>query len=184
MFMLKIIFETHSTTYDNENAIASGHADAKLSTIGRRQAIELGERYKNIHLDAIFCSDLSRSYETAEIAFGGTGIPIIRDTRLRECDYGSFTQHPRDEVIPLKTKYLEIPFPNGESIEETAEKMKSFLQYLLEEFNGKIVMIIGHRATQHALEHWIKGLTLENAVSASWKWQPGWGYYLKKPHVG
>ena len=39
-------------------------------------------------------------------------------------------------------------------------------------------MVIGHRATQYALEHWITGLPLEQVIPAPWKWQPGWTYIL------
>lgn len=178
--MVKIFFESHGTTYDNENDVSSGHADTKLSPLGKSQAKELGERYKDKHLDAIFCSDLSRSYETGEIAFGEKGIPIIKDKRLRECDYGDFTQHPSKEVKALKKKYIKTPFPNGESYEQTAERMKDFLTNLLLNYDGKTVMIIGHRATQYGLEHWIRGIRLEKIVIAPWQWQPGWTYQLKK----
>lgn len=68
--MITIIFESHATTFDNEAHLSSGHNDVALSPLGIKQAKELGERYKNVHFDVIFCSDLQRSYKTAEIAFG------------------------------------------------------------------------------------------------------------------
>lgn len=178
--MVIIIFESHGTTYDNEKGVSSGHADAKLSPLGKKQAKELGKRYENKHLDAIFCSDLSRSFETGKIAFGGRGIPIIKDKRLRECDYGDYTQHSSEEVKALKEKFITKPFPNGESYEQTAARMRDFLKDLLKNYDGKIVMIIGHRATQYGLDHWIKGLPLKEVVAIPWKWQPGWTYHLKE----
>jgi alpha-ribazole phosphatase/probable phosphoglycerate mutase len=33
-------------------------------------------------------SDLKRAIETVEVAFAGSGIPVLIDWRLRECDYG------------------------------------------------------------------------------------------------
>ncbi len=178
--MVTIIFESHGTTYDNENEISSGHADAKLSPLGKKQAKELGERYQDKHLDAVFCSDLSRSYETGEIAFKDRDIQIIKDERLRECDYGNFTQHSSDEVKALKEKYIEVPFPKGESYEQTSVRMKDFLKDLLKNYGGKTVMVIGHRATQYGLERWIKGVPLKEVVTAPWQWQPGWTYRLRK----
>ncbi len=178
--MVTIVFESHGTTFDNENEISSGHADAKLSPLGRKQSQELGERYQNEHLDAIFCSDLSRSYETGQTAFDQRNIPIIQDKRLRECDYGDFTQHPSEEVTALKKGHIKTPFPNGESYEQTSERMKSFLEDLLKDYEDKKVMVIGHRATQYGLERWIKKLPLMEIVTAPWKWQPGWTYYLEE----
>lgn len=175
---VEIIFEAHGTTYDNEAHLSSGHFDVELSPLGIEQSKEMGERYKDDHFDAIFCSDLQRSYKSGELAFSNK-FPIIKDARLRECDYGELTQHPSAEVDGEKVKRISVPFPSGESYEQTAERMKSFLQDLLKDYDGKRVMIIGHRATQYGLEHWIKGLPLEEVIPAPWKWQPGWTYTLE-----
>lgn len=74
---------------------------------------------------------------------------------------------------------LEKPFPNGESYLDTSRRMKAFLQDLLKEYDGKTILIVGHRATQYGLEQWIKGLPLKEAVLQPWQWQPGWRYELK-----
>jgi 2,3-bisphosphoglycerate-dependent phosphoglycerate mutase len=39
----------------------------------------------------VFVSDLRRAEQTAEIAFAGSSIPILRDARLREVDHGQLT---------------------------------------------------------------------------------------------
>jgi broad specificity phosphatase PhoE len=176
--MVTIIFESHSTTTDNEAHLSSGHNDVELSKIGKAQAKELGERYKGDHFAAVFCSDLQRSYETGEIAFRDQDWPIVRDARLRECDYGDLTQHPSSEVDPEKPKHVTVPFPNGESYEDTAKRMGEFLRDIKTEYDGRKIMIIGHRATQYGLEHWINGLSVKDSVTAPWKWQPGWKYEL------
>lgn len=67
--MVTIVFESHATTFDNENHLSSGQNDVELSPLGIKQAKELGERRRNEHFNAIFCSDLQRSYKTAKIAF-------------------------------------------------------------------------------------------------------------------
>ena len=165
--MIEIIFESHGTTYDNETHRASGHFDVELSPLGEKQAKELGERRRGEHFDAIFCSDLERSYKTAEIAFGDT-FPIIKDARLRECDYGDMTQAPSDQVDAEKPKRITEPFLNGESYTQTTARMKAFLEDLAKNYEGKRVMIIGHRATQYALENLINGIPLEKIISAPW----------------
>lgn len=178
--MVTIIFESHSTTTDNEAHRSSGWNDVELSELGLRQSKELGERHAGDHFDAIFCSDLQRSYKSGEIAFAGRGFSIIQDKRLRECDYGELTQHPSAEVDPEKRQHVSVPFPGGESYEQTAGRMKEFLVDLLKNYDGKTVMIIGHRATQYGLEHWIKGVSVYDTVVAPWKWQAGWEYRLEK----
>lgn len=175
--MVTIIFEAHGTTLDNEAHLASGHYDASLSPLGEKQAKEMGERYKNDKFEAIFCSDLQRSYKSAEIAFGNK-FPIIKDARLRECDYGDFTRKPSEQVDAEKSKRIEMPFPNSESYTETTARIKNFLEDLLRNYDGKRVIIIGHRATQYGLENLIKGIPLKQVIPAPWKWQPGWTYEL------
>lgn len=177
--MVTIIFESHSTTFDNEAHLSSGHNDVELSSLGIRQASELGERYKNEFFDAIFCSDLQRAFKTAEIAFGGR-FTIIKDKRLRECDYGNLTGHPASEVDPLKVEHIKVPFPNGESYEQAMQRMKGFLDELRQKYHGRDVnvLIIGHRATQYGLEHWINRMDLKTLVKTLFKWQPGWVYKI------
>ena len=175
--MIEIIFEAHGTTFDNEAHLSSGHNDIALSPLGEQQSKEMGIRYKDDHFDLIFCSDLQRAYKSAEIAFDNK-FPIIKDARLRECDYGDFTQHPSEDVDAEKLKRIHTPFPNGESYEQTTERMKDFLNSIREKYDGKKIMIIGHRATQYGLDHIIDGVPLEQLVSTKFKWQPGWKYEL------
>lgn len=175
--MITIIFVSHGTTFDNEKHLCSGKNDIALSPLGEQQAKEMGVRHKDDYFDVIFCSDLQRSYKSAEIAFGNKFL-IIKDTRLQECDYGDLTQHPREEVEGEKIKRIHTPFPNGESYEQTIIRMKSFLDDISKKYDGKKIMIIGHRATQYGLDYWIDGVPLEELVSTKFKWQPSWKYEL------
>lgn len=182
--MVAITFEAHATTEDNENKVASGWYDVQLSDLGRKQALELGERYKDERVDAVFCSDLGRAVQTAAIAFGGDPLfadpsKIFIDWRLRECNYGEFTRKPSAVVESEKLKRIDEGFPNGESYTEVAARMKSFLDDLKADWDGKNVLIIGHRGTHYGLEHWILSKPLTDCVNEKFKWQPGWRYELK-----
>lgn len=175
--MITIIFEAHGTTFDNEAHLSSGHNDVELSPLGIRQSKEMGERYKDESFDVIFCSDLQRSYKSAEIAFGNKYL-IVQDSRLRECNYGDLTQHPSEEVDKEKPKRIHTAFPNGESYEQTTDRMKSFIEDLKKNYEGKKVMIIGHRAIQYGLDNLLNGVSLEELTSSHFKWQPGWEYKI------
>lgn len=158
--MVKIISESHSTTFDNESGKASGWLDIGLSNIGKQQALDLGKRYQNIKLDTIFCSDLQRSYETAKLAFDGRNMKIIKDARLRECNYGHLSGSLLDEINSVKTQFIQKPFPFGESYEDAIKRIESFLIDLLKAHPDGVVMIIGHRATQYGLEYLINRIPL------------------------
>lgn len=179
--MITLIFEAHSTTYDNEAELSSGHNDVDLSPLGLEQAADMGQRYHDKQIDAVYCSDLQRSYKTAAIAFEGRFIPIYTDKRLRECDYGDLTQAPADQVKAQRAERVSTPFPNGESYEQTCTRMQAFLDDVAHiHESGDTIMVIGHRATQYGIEHAINGDDIMHIVTAPWKWQPGWTYNLEK----
>jgi broad specificity phosphatase PhoE len=176
-----LIFETHATSLDNEAGSASGWFDVALSPTGEQQARELGARRRDDQLAAIFCSDLSRSFRTAEIAFGDRSIPIIRDARLRECDYGDFTRRPTQEIEQRRLKHLMEPFPNGESYQQVVDRVSGWLRESLPDIVAATVLVIGHRATFYALEHLLNGVPLHEAMTSPWTWQPGWSYTVPGP---
>jgi broad specificity phosphatase PhoE len=178
--MVEIIFEPHGTTFDNEKHLSSGRNNVALSPLGEQQSKEMGERYKGQYFDAVFTSELQRSVTSAVLAFPDRGFKIISDPRLSECDYGELTQHPSSEVDQEKPRRIHKPFPGGESYDQCAMRMKSFLNDLFVKYNGKKIMIIGHRATQYGLEHWINEQPLEKIIPSLWKWQPGWKYELRQ----
>ena len=84
---IEVVFETHSTTEDNERGHATGWLPGRLSEQGRVQARQLGQRRAGDRIAAVFSSDLARATETASLAFGRSAIPVLYDWRLRECDY-------------------------------------------------------------------------------------------------
>jgi deoxycytidine triphosphate deaminase len=176
----QIIFEAHATSVDNERRRASGHADPALSDVGRAQAVQLGLRYTDVELDAVFCSDLARARQTAEIAFANRDVKICSDPRLRECDYGELTQAPELMIAGERAARVNNPYPGGKSYSDCAREVRAFLEELKIACPGGTVLVIGHRATQYSLDHWLRGVSLADAISASWQWQPGWTYLLRR----
>jgi broad specificity phosphatase PhoE len=173
---MDLVFETHATSLDNESGLASGWFDVGLSAAGEEQAAALGVRRRDDDLAAVCCSDLTRAVRTAEIAFGDRAIPIIDDPRLRECDYGSLTRHPTAEIDQRRPRHITDPFPGGESYQEVVERTAAWLADVAPAFTGRRVLVIGHRATFYALEHLLRGVPLDAAVTSPWQWQPGWVY--------
>ena len=170
--MIAIIFEAHGTSFDNENKKASGWGKVSLSPKGKKDAEALGSRYAGKNIEVVFCSDLAGAVQTVEIAFASGKTPIVKDWRLRECNYGNFTGRASEAVEKEKGSRITTPFPNGESYEQTTARVKSFLEDLLKTCQGKTILIIGHRATQYRLENLIKRVPLKKAVTDPWQWQP------------
>lgn len=173
---MKIYFAPHSTSKDNEAKLASGWKDVELSPLGIQQSKELGERFKNIKLDLICCSDLKRAVDTVKIAFENK-IPVIIDKRLRELHYGDFDGKSKDIVSSIKKDAIKNPFPNGESYEQAMVRTHEFYNELKERYSDKTILVVGHRATQYGLDT-LTGKTLEECLIFPFKWQPYWEYNL------
>jgi len=178
---VKITYFVHGTTTDNEKDLSSGWNDVPLSELGIRQLKELTEKTKDQHFDLVFTSDLSRAINAAKVTWGDT-YTIIPDTRLRECDYGDLNGKPSDEVEPLQELSVATPMPNGESYEMVKLRVAAFLDDLKNNYDGKHVAIVAHKAPQLALDVLIKGMTWQEAFDNDWRktksWRPGWEYTL------
>jgi len=174
---MKIYFAAHSTTTDNETKISSGWKDVGLSELGIQQSKEMGDRFKDVKIDLICCSDLKRAVDTVKIAFGDK-YPVIVDQRLRELNYGDFNGKPSEIVESMKEEHIKEPFPNGESYEQAIERTHKFYKELKEKYPDKTVLIVGHRATQYGLDTLVGGKTVGECLSVLFKWQPYWEYEL------
>jgi 2,3-bisphosphoglycerate-dependent phosphoglycerate mutase len=174
---VEVVYETHSTTEDNEAGIATGWLPGRLSAAGRDRARELGGRRRDDGISVVFTSDLRRAVETAEIAFAGLALPIITDARLRECDYGELNG-TAEPVRRDRTAHLDGPYPGGESWRQAVERAADFLDELRRERDGQRVLVFDHVATRFALEVEADGRELEDVLGAPFAWQPGWEFRL------
>ena len=176
---IELVYETHSTTIDNETGIATGWHEGRLSDRGRMQAAELGERRRDDGLAAAFTSDLGRAIETAEIAFAESELPVHHDWRLRECNYGELNGAPVAEIDePGRVRRIDEPFAGGESYRQVVDRTRAFLTDLVAELDGERVLVIAHAANRWSLQHLLLGEPLEKLVAAPFDWQEGWLYRL------
>jgi len=179
---VKITYFVHGTTIDNQNNISSGWSDTKLSNLGKEQSIKLKDQIDGKIFDTVFCSDLKRAVESAELTFKGK-VPIVIDSRLRECNYGQFNGNKSEIVEPLQEKYIYERFPGGESYEDVKKRITDFINFLKENYDGKEVAIVAHKAPQLALEVLLKHKNWDEAFDEDWRkrkaWQPGWEYTIE-----
>ena len=171
-----ITYFVHGTTTDNENNIATGWNPGELSELGKKQAKELGELVAEQTFDAVFCSDLKRAVDSAEMAFEDT-YKIMQDKRLREVNYGDFTG-ASDGFKNNEKIYIAEPFPNGESYLDVEKRTRSFLEDVHDKYDGKHIALVSHRVPQLALEVILNGKSWEEAMQTDWRWtkswRPGW----------
>jgi broad specificity phosphatase PhoE len=173
----QLVFETHSTSVDNERGIATGWVQGELSETGREQALLLGERRRDDGIELVVSSDQRRAVETAELAFAGSAIPVRHDYRLRECNYGDWNGMPRARLEEERLRRIDVPFPGGESWREAVQRHAGFLDELAGGGRRR-VLLIGHVATRWALDHLLNGVSLEQLAAEEFAWREGWEYLL------
>ncbi len=175
---VKIMYFVHGTTTDNAAKLCSGWKEAMLNDLGKEQALNLGNvsNDRGDKFDIVITSDLKRAIESSNIAF--PQYEKITDSRLRECNYGDLDGEHKSLIV--YEDHVEEKFPNGESLLDVEMRMREFVSWLKENYEGKTVALVAHRAPQLALEVISKGITWEEANKNDWRkngdWQPGWEY--------
>lgn len=143
----------HGQTAGNVNRLFIGATDIPLDEIGERQAIELGQRFTDIELDAIVTSPLQRARRTAEAIGDVRGLSPIVVPGLSEMNFGgaeglSFQQvveqfpELRDDLTSIAN--LDLTFPGGESRRGFAERISAAFLGILERYEGKRVAAVAH----------------------------------------
>lgn len=149
--MITLYLTRHGETKENIAQVLQGHLPGNLTEKGKEQAYRLRNELADIHFDAIISSDLKRTLDTATILNEPHSLPIISCSLLRERDWG--------ELAGIKIEKIKgKTFPDSvETIEEMTNRAHRFIQYLKENFEGNIILIVGHgvfnRCIQSVLHH-------------------------------
>ncbi len=176
-----ITYFVHGTTLDNLTHKSTGWLPGELSEKGIEQSITLKNQVDINEFDVVFCSDLKRAVDSAKYTFEGVK-EIIQDERLRECNYGDY--NGEDSSLANYEEHINDKFPNGECMLDVEKRIKSFCDFLLENYDGKHVAIVAHKAPQMAFQVLTEGKSWEEAINQDWRktksWQPGWIYTVEK----
>ena len=160
---MKFIFIRHGETYANvlyntEDRILIGALDNELTQLndkGRQQALNAKLQLQNMHIDEIYCSDLSRTKETASIIFPNQ--KIYYTALLRERSLGSdegkrvkdlfvdndiWKYHVNIDTDSLDER-LSKRVPDGENYLMAMDRCKDFLkQFDLNE--NRTIAVVAH----------------------------------------
>ena len=95
---MDIFLIRHAQSKGNELNIVQGKSDNGLSDLGKEQAEKLSNHFNIGDLHAIYSSDLSRAFYTAEPTAKKLGIEIKKDPDLREADFGIWEELTYDGI--------------------------------------------------------------------------------------
>ena len=148
----------HAETVD-ENGIRNTSEDSQLinekeilSVEGEEQAKRLSENEELQNLDVIWSSSYTRAKATAKYIANVNDLPFNLDNNLSERKLGNLKElgefmKDKSTRDPSQEQLLDRTFKtsDGESAEDTKERMTKFFDKILKEYEGKKIAVISHR---------------------------------------
>ena len=144
--MKTVHFVRHGETEENKKGVWQGHSETTLNKKGVEQAKLLSERFQKDSFK-VFTSDLLRAKETAK---------FLSDTyesreNLREINVGDFAGKSVKETYSDNSEIFTVlqddsyAFPNGETVREFKNRVKSELDYIFDNTEeNSITVVVTH----------------------------------------
>lgn len=150
--MTQVYLIRHGETEWNVARRIQGQTDSPLTFQGARQARQAGKRLKHLGITHIIASDLGRTRQTANLIAEYCGVEPVFDARLRELNMGILEQRLVDSLTEEEERLrLQIlngnplgRIPQGESLTELAERMKSALDECIRLPQGSRPLLVSH----------------------------------------
>ena len=160
----------HAETLD-ENGIRKTREDSQLinekeilSVEGEEQARKLSENKELQNLDVIWSSSYTRAKATAKYIAKANNLPFNLDNDLSERKLGNLKElgeFMKDKATrdPSQEQLLDRTFrtSDGESAEQTKDRMNKFFNRILKEYCGQRVAVVSHGGSvKFFLLNWCK----------------------------
>ena len=148
----RIIAIRHGETAWNVDTRIQGHLDISLSDTGRLQAQRLAKALGHEPITAIYASDLTRAWDTAQYLGRAHGITVIKEPGLRERGFGDFEGKTFSEIerlLPEQSLLWRKRDPDfspsgGESLVALRNRVVEAAARLAARHPGELVALVGH----------------------------------------
>ena len=168
--MTKLILVRHGQSLAHADRLFAGHSDFDLSEFGKEQA-SMAAHYlhKRERIHAIYASDLLRAYHTACPIGEIFGLPVIRDTGLREIYAGDWEGLAFDDIAKTfpdpfsvwRNDYSNARPVNGESTKEVYRRVVPHICDLAKRHEGQCILLATHATVVRAFDSYARGLSEE-----------------------
>jgi 2,3-bisphosphoglycerate-dependent phosphoglycerate mutase len=148
------------TEYESPVMVSQG---GSLTTLGRAQARELGEKLRGERIAHVYCSTLSRAVQTAELAAGVLGVEVTVREGLGEFAVGDAFGKPAGTRIFVEEMQrwvagdVDAVYPGSESAVDVVARVRPVLDAIADAHRGEAVLVVAHGgvvvATQAVLDH-------------------------------
>ncbi len=153
--MTRVYLIRHGQTVWNKEMKYQGHSDTALTEEGLRQARQVAQRFANEKIAAVYASDLSRAYNTAEAIAGKHGLPVATLPALREINFGvwegltytAINEKWSDDMRVLYTTPDELVIPGGETFRQLKERAGNAMDSLVKNHPDETIAVVSHGGT-------------------------------------
>ena len=166
--MTEIYLIRHAQAEGNLYRIMQGHWDGEVTDLGLKQIEALSHRFEDVHIDAVYSSDLSRTIMTASAVTGPHHLPLTTVPALREIHLGPwetrfFANLFYDEP-EAANHFVNDPekwsVEGAETYGQVQERSYAALVEIARQHEGQTVVVVSHGVTCRCLLAKICGIGL------------------------
>lgn len=155
----------HGKTEWNQKKLIQGQEDSPLTPEGKTEAELWGHALKGVHFGRILTSDLGRALETATLINQSLDVTLVKDSRLREQDWGRWTGKTVAQLEKEDNKRLtrEVDAgwkfcpPGGENRFRVLERSQEALRAAAENWKGERILLVTHEGVIKCLIYHLVG---------------------------
>ena len=164
--MTKVYLIRHAEAEGNYYRRIQGHWDGRITALGMRQIDALAERMKDVHIDALYSSDLSRTKTTAQAILKYHDLELHTDVRLREVCMGVWEGRSWGDVMhddPVQYSNFSNDPANwqvegGESWDHLQHRIYDAIMDIAARHDGQTIAIVSHGTAIRALMCLLQGV--------------------------
>ena len=169
--MTSIYLIRHAEAEGNLYRIAQGQYDSILTDRGWRQVRALEKRFADIHVDAVYSSDLYRTCATASAIYRPKGLELHRRRDLREICVGDWEQRTWGDIYrrwPEQMEYFSSQFTKwhiegAETAQQVLDRVLGAVRAIAAENEGRTVAVFSHGYAIRVLLAHLQGYSMEEA---------------------
>ena len=129
-----------------------GALERKITERGKKQIDALAERFKDVHIDAVYSSDLDRARDTAGALLRGRDLELHTTRQLREIhmgvwegdSWGNLSYQWPTQMYNFNNDPDNWCVPGCESFEQCRVRMTRAIEEIAREHDGQTVGIVAH----------------------------------------
>lgn len=166
--MLQLYFIRHGETEWNVEQRLQGRLNSNLTENGVRDALLLGNRFKDTSFDAVYVSPSKRTVDTAKLVLGERTVPFKTDERLMEIDLGDWEGRTIDEIKAMDPEryHLYQNHPSqfvgtGECFADVRSRLEAVLNELENVYESGKLLIVTHGVVIKVLQAICKNNSLD-----------------------